>query len=110
MAASMPANGRPTRFALFRHSAYAVAGNADFEQAVELRELTAEQVDVARRAGGAVYDGYAAAKAAEQAANFPTGNHTSPPRAPGYFSSVRIGGVELYLPQAAPETLSRPKR
>jgi hypothetical protein len=84
-------------FALVRHSAYAVGGDAAFENAVEVCELAPHQDYRVRAAGGAVFKSRDVAEAAAIAANFPDGKTGSPPNAPGYFSSLRIAGAELYL-------------
>jgi hypothetical protein len=84
-------------FTLVRHSAYSVAGNPQFEQAVELREIDTQEVYRVRAAGGVVLETYEAAQAAEAAANFPGGIKGTGPRVQGYFSSLRIGGAEIYV-------------
>jgi hypothetical protein len=73
-------------FTLVRHSAYAEAGNPDFEDAVEARELTREQAYKVRAAGGVLFP---TREAAEQAV----------PNARGSFSSLRIGSAEIHVPK-----------
>jgi hypothetical protein len=85
------------RYTLVRHSAYSVAGNPRFEQAVELFEITPLQAYRVRAAGGVVLDGHQAAQAAEAAANFPADTKGVHPRAQGYFSNLRIRGAEIYV-------------
>jgi hypothetical protein len=84
-------------YTLVRHSAYSVAANPQFEQAVELREIDAPQAYRVRAAGGVVFDTSEAGRAAEAAANFPAGAKAIHPQSQGYFSSLRIGGAEIYL-------------
>jgi hypothetical protein len=90
------------QYTLVRHSAYAVGGNPDFESAVELLELNTHQAYRVRAAGGLVFDTLAAAAHGAATANFPTGATRTAPNASGYFSSLRIGGAELYLPRSPP--------
>lgn len=95
-----------SKFALVRHSGYAVGGDAAFENAVEACELNVHQDYRVRAAGGTVYATREAAQSAAEEANFPAGNLRSAPNVAGYFSSLRIGGAELYLPRAAPGRLT----
>jgi hypothetical protein len=92
-----------SKFALVRHSAYATGGNAAFESAVEVCELAAQQDYQVRAAGGVSFATRDAAEAAAIAANFPDGKTGSPPNAPGYFSSLRIAGAEIYLSRNSTE-------
>ena len=86
-----------TYYALVRHSGYTVAGNPKFEQAVELCEIDNPQAYRVRAAGGVVFDNYEAAKAAEEAANFPSSVEGIHPKVNGYFSNLRIQGAEIYV-------------
>ena len=86
-----------TSYTLVRHSGYAVAGNPRFEQAVELCEIDHPQAYRVRAAGGVVFDTYEAAKAAEEAANFPSSVEGIHPKVNGYFSNLRIQGAEIYV-------------
>lgn len=92
-----------SQYTLVRHGAYAVGGDAGFEDAVEVCELTGQQAYLVRAAGGLVLASLAAAEAAARAANFPPGTVGERPRAPGYFSSLRIAGAEIYVPGTAPD-------
>ncbi len=94
-----------SQYALVRHSAYAVGGNTDFEDAVEAFELTDHQQYLVRSAGGRLFDSLADAQAAADRANFPPGAARTRPQANGYFSSLRVGGAEIYVPRAAPGAL-----
>ncbi len=85
------------QYTLTRHSAYAVAANPRFEDAVELRAITMRDRSLVRAVGGRVFDSLAAAQAAERAENAPTGADGRP-SARGQFSSLRIGGAEIYIP------------
>ncbi len=89
-----------SRFALVRHSSYAVGGNADFEDAVEVFELSTHDDYRVRAAGGTVFATREAAEAAAAAANYPDGRTGAVANAPGYFSSLRLGGAEIYVPRA----------
>jgi hypothetical protein len=82
-------------YTLVRHSAYSVAANPQFENAVELREIDRPQAYRVRAAGGVVFDTPQAGQAAEAAANLPAS--AKRPQSKGYFSSVRIGGAEIYV-------------
>jgi hypothetical protein len=84
------------RYTLVRHSAYAVAGNPRFEQAVEPCEIDAQQAYRVRAAGGAMFDTYEEAQAAAATANFPRGAQGIP-QAQGQFSNFRLGGAEIYV-------------
>jgi NADH:ubiquinone oxidoreductase subunit len=88
------------KFTLVRHSAYTVGGNSDFEGAVEVCELAIYQDYQVRAAGGLVLATREAAEAAATASNYPGGDTRSAPSAPGYFSSLRIAGAEIYVPGA----------
>lgn len=90
-----------THFTLVRHSRYAVSADPAFEGAVEVRELTRNQAYVARSAGGVIFSSQPDAAEAEAATN--VADQTMPSgTARGYFSSVRIGGAEVYIPAALP--------
>ena len=89
-----------TDYTLIRHSRYAAGGNPDYENAVEACELTRAQVYQVRAAGGVVFASREEAVRGEALANFPRGEARGPPDVPGYFSSLRIGGGEIYLPPA----------
>ena len=91
-----------SEYTLVRHSAYAIAGNADFESAVEVCELSEQLPYRVRAAGGLLFPTRDAAQSAATAANFPNGPTQATPNAAGYFSSLRIGGAEIYLPRANP--------
>jgi hypothetical protein len=91
-----------SQFTLVRHSAYAVGGNADFEDAVEACELTGQQQYHVRSAGGLLFPSLTEAQAAAQLANFPPGAAGPRPQAGGYFSSLRVAGAEIYVPRAGP--------
>ena len=84
-------------YTLVRHSAYSVAANPQFEQAVELREIDAPQTYRVRAAGGVVFDTSEAGQAAEAAANSPAAAKGIRPQPQGYFSSLRIAGAEIYV-------------
>jgi len=91
-------------FTLVRHSGYAVGADPWFEDAVEVRELTGQQTYLVRSAGGTLYATLAIAEAAAAAANHPGGapaRGAAPlqPRASGFFSSLRLGGAEIYVPR-----------
>ena len=90
-----------SRYTLVRHSAYAVGGDADFEDAVEAREVTEIQVYRIQAASGVLLPSLAAARTAAEMANFPPGTARTRPNAAGYFSNLRIGGAEIYVPRAA---------
>ncbi|CAH2602992.1 conserved protein of unknown function [Rhodovastum atsumiense] len=85
-----------TEYTLVRHSGYALAANPALDDAVEVHELSGQQSYLVRAAGGVVFTTLAAAQAAQDRVNLADG---SPPRAPGYFSSLRIGSAEIYVPQ-----------
>lgn len=106
------------QYTLTRHSAYAVAANPRFEDAVELRAITTRERNLVRAVGGRVFDSLDAAQAAARAENAPA-QPGGPPAAPGQFSSLRIGGAEIYIPRApakaqpdapAPDDAPRPGR
>ena len=86
-----------TQFTLVRHSQYAAAADPNFEEAVEVCELNVHQVYRVRAAGGALYPSQQAALA-------------SLPRGRGHFSSLRINGAEVFVPDPGPEKLGRPLR
>jgi hypothetical protein len=88
------------QFTLVRHSEYAAGGNPDFEDAVEVFELNSNQAYSVRAVGGVLLPTLAAGQAAARAENFPGGSAQSVPRASGYFSSLRLGGAEIYVPRA----------
>ena len=71
-------------FTLVRHSAFATAANADFEEALEVKEVDHPGSYRVRAAGGTLYPTREAAEAAI-------------PGARGYFANLRIGGAELFV-------------
>jgi len=75
-----------THYILVRHSAYATAADPAFEDALEPAAVDAAQSYRVRAAGGTLYPSRAEAEAAI-------------PGAKGYFSSVRIGGAEMFIRQ-----------
>jgi hypothetical protein len=91
-----------SQYTLVRHGAYAIGGDADFEDAVEACELGPQQEYRVRAAHGLLFPTLAAAQAAAQAANFPAGASRSRASAAGYFSNLRIGGAEIYVPRTTP--------
>lgn len=84
-----------SQFTLVRHSAYALGADASFEDAVNARELTAQEAYLVRGAGGLLFPTLAAAQQAANAANATNG-------VSGYFSNLRIAGAEIYLPYRKP--------
>ncbi len=88
-----------TQYTLLRHSAYALGGDPDFEDAVEAGELTDSEVYMVRAAGGLLLATREAANIAADAANYPDGSRTAGPHVRGYFSTLRIRGAEIYVPQ-----------
>ena len=85
-------------FTLVRHSAFAEGGDPAFDDAVEVRELAPRQDNVVHAAGGALYDSREAAARAAQAVNDPHGPHRTGGTAAGYFSNLRIGDAEIFVP------------
>jgi hypothetical protein len=76
-----------TMFTLVRHSAYAVAANPDYEEALEVAEVSHTDSYRVKAAGGALFATRAEAEAALAGAR-------------GHFASLRIGGAEVFVPQA----------
>lgn len=74
-----------TLFTLVRHSAYAAAANPDYEEALEVAELTHAATYQVKAAGGALFASRAEAEAAI-------------PGAQGHFSHLRIAGAEVFVP------------
>ncbi len=97
-----------SQFTLVRHGAYAVGADADFEDAVEPFELSEQQAYRVRSAGGLLFASLADARAAAGAENFPPGTVGARARAEGYFSSLRLGGAEIYVPRPASGGGTRP--
>ena len=64
--------------------------------------MTLQELYKVRAAGGAVFTTRDAAKHAEETANYPNGRRSGEPRAPGHFSSLRIGGAEIYIAPHSP--------
>jgi NADH:ubiquinone oxidoreductase subunit len=94
-------------FTLVRHSGYAVGANPAFEDAVEVREVTAHQLYMVRAAGGVVFTTREAAQQGENAANYSNGQKSGMAQTSGHFSSLRISGAEIYVPTASPHGVSR---
>ncbi len=94
-----PEGGSQGQYTLARHRAYAVAANPDFDDAVQFLAVTPLQRTIVRSAGGVLYDTLDAAQQAQQAENFPPGHTGKRPIARGHFSSLRIGGAEIYIPR-----------
>ncbi len=86
--------GSAGKFALIRHSAYALGGDPAFEEAVETREITDREAHLVRASGAVVYPLRAAADAAGLAANA-----AADAAARGCFSSLRIAGAEFHVPR-----------
>ncbi len=79
-----------TEFTLVRHRRYTEAADPDYEGAVEAVELGVGQASLVRSAGGTVFASQQAAELAEHLTNEATNEA-------GYFSSMRIGGAEIYV-------------
>jgi hypothetical protein len=73
------------QYTLVRHSAYAQAANPAFEEALEAWPVGRADAVRVRAAGGLLWPTRAAAEAAIPAAR-------------GHFSSLRLGGAELFVP------------
>jgi hypothetical protein len=86
-----------TEFTLVRNRRYAEGANPDYEGAVEAVELGVGQASLVRSAGGTVFATRQAAGLAEYLANRAVGPLPSRASASGYFSSLRIGGAEIYV-------------
>ena len=71
-------------FTLVRHSAFAQAANPDYEEALEVAELTHEASDRVKAAGGRLFASRAEAEAAIAGAR-------------GHFCHLRIGGAEVFV-------------
>ncbi len=80
-----------TEFTLVRHRRYTEGADPDYEGAVEAVELGVGQASLVRSACGTVFASQQAAEFAEHLTNQRTGQQ------PGYFSSLRIGGAEIYV-------------
>ena len=78
------------QFTLVRHSAYAVAADPAFEDAVEVCELDIQQSYRVRVAGGTLYSTREAAQTAVAGAR-------------GHFSSLRMNGAEVFVLAAGPD-------
>lgn len=72
-------------FTLVRHSAFATAANPAYEDAVEVAEVTHAATYQVKAAGGVLFASRAEAEAAVEGAR-------------GYFSNLRIGGAEVFVP------------
>lgn len=72
-------------FTLVRHSAFATAANPAYEDAVEVAEVTHAATYQVKAAGGVLFASRAEAEAAVEGAR-------------GYFSHLRIGGAEVFVP------------
>lgn len=86
-----------TEFTLVRDRRYTDGANPDYEGAVEAVELGLGQASLVRSAGGTVFATRQAAELAVYLANQAVGPAPGRVGAPGYFSSLRIGGAEIYV-------------
>ncbi len=84
-------------YAIVQHSGV-TTGHAEFEQAVEMRQVDARQARKVRSIGGLVVDDWAVADALTETINYPEGYEGMIPRAIGMFSEVTIDGLRVYLP------------
>ncbi len=73
-----------TQYVLVRHSAYALAANPAFEDALETAEVDTVRAYAVRAAGATLYPSRETAEAAI-------------PGARGHFSHVRVGGAEVFV-------------
>jgi hypothetical protein len=89
------------RFTLVRHSAYAVGGNAAFDDAVEVCELGDQQMYAVQTAGGLIFETRVEAAGAQNDVNNPPGAASGGASGDGHFSSLRIAGAEIYVPHPA---------
>ena len=78
------------QYTLVRHSGYTVAADPAREDHVEVAELTHTQTYTVKRAGGRLYPTRAEAHTAET-------THNQHPT--GHFSSLKIAGAEIHIPQ-----------
>lgn len=89
-----------SRYTLVQHSAYHT-GHTEFILAVEgvgVTELEAKRVT---KAGGVLFESYIAVEDAAERANYPA-DYTGPwliPNAKGTFSSKKISGLPIYIPE-----------
>jgi hypothetical protein len=83
-----------TQFALLRHSRYAVAADPAYEDAIEVCEVDVHQAYRVRGAGGVLFPTRQAAEDAMRGAR-------------GHFSSLRISGAEVFVPDPGREKLTR---
>jgi hypothetical protein len=74
-------------FTLVRHSAFATAANPAYEDAVEVAEVTHAATYQVKAAGGVLFASRAEAEA-----------EAAVEGARGYFSHLRIGGAEVFVP------------
>ncbi len=73
-----------TMFTLVRHSAFAMAADPAFEEALEVAELSQPDSYRVKAAGGRLFASRAEAEAALAGAR-------------GHFSNLRIGGAEVFV-------------
>ena len=90
-----------SRFTLVRHSAYAVGGNAAFDDAVEVCEMGDLQTYAVQNEGGLIFDTRVEAAGAQNNINNPPGATPGGASGRGHFSSLRIAGAEIYVPHPA---------
>jgi len=88
-----------TLYTLVQHSGFGYAGKPGFKQAVEMRMLTRKgQIEKVRKAGGMLFDSYAAASDAADTENYPEEVQGLYPRARGTFARFVVDGLHVYIP------------
>lgn len=86
-------------FTLVQHSGFGLAGNPQFQHAVEEACLTTRrEVDRVRKAGGVLLASYVEACNRAEQENYPPWFKGLVPRVAGRFARARVGGLRVYLP------------
>jgi hypothetical protein len=88
------------KYTLVQHSAWGVAQDPQFKNAVEEAAVTSAAVEAKiLEAGGLVFPSYEAAAKAEYDENYPPGVEGIIPRVQGQFSGPLVDGRRVYVPK-----------
>jgi hypothetical protein len=84
-------------YAIVQHSGVST-GHAEFEQGLEVAEVTGAQARKVEKVGGIVFGDYVQADDFAERAMFPEGYDGFVPHARGTFSDLEIDGRRVYIP------------
>ena len=90
-------------YTLVQHSGYGYAGNPQFRQGLETRELRRKgDQERVRKLGGVLFANYAEAEEAAHALMYPDDGFYLTPRFKGTFATAVVDGLKIAIPEPLP--------